>query len=111
MEENKSDIKKIVWNSVLWILVFAIGMVIFTFYDLPIAKALYRFDSSYAKFFEIIGLLTTPMAGIFFTISNFLTLRVAKKRLLSILVGWLALIVFVGFNLLSVAMLNSRWLL
>ena len=51
------------------------------------------------------------MAGIFFTISNFLTLRVAKKRLLSILVGWLALIVFVGFNLLSVAMLNSRWLL
>ena len=110
MGENKSSIKRVVWNSALWIIVFVLGMSIFTFYDLPIAKAVYRFDSSYARFFEIVGLLTTPMAGIFFAISNFLTIRVAKKRVVSIILGWLSLIVFVGFNLLSVGMLNSRWL-
>lgn len=110
MGKNKTNIKRIVWNPILWIVVFVIGMAIFTFLDLPIAKAVYMIDSSYARFFEIVGLLTTPMAGIFFTISNFLTIRVAKKRVTSIILGWLSLIVFVGFNLLSVAMLNIRWL-
>ncbi len=110
MGENKFSIKGVVWNSALWIIVFALGMLIFTFYDLQIAKAVYTIDSSYAKFFEIVGLLTTPMAGIFFAISNFLTLRVAKKRIASIILGWLSLVVFVGFNLLSVGILNSRWL-
>ncbi|SCZ77491.1 phosphatase PAP2 family protein [Pseudobutyrivibrio xylanivorans] len=110
MGEQKSGIKAVVWNSLLWIIVFAVGMLIFTFYDLPIAKEVYSIDSAYGRFFEIIGLITTPMAGIFFAISNFLTLRVARKRILSIILGWLALIVFVGFNLLSVGMLNSRWL-
>ena len=110
MGDKKSGIKRVVWNTALWILVFAIGMLIFTFYDLPIAKAVCIFDSSYARFFEIVGLLTTPMAGIFFAVSNFLTIRVARKRVTSIILGWLSLIVFIGFNLLSVAMLNSRWL-
>ena len=110
MGDKLSGIKATVRNGALWISVFAVGMLIFTFYDLPIAKAVYRVDSAYAKFFEIIGLITTPMAGIFFTISNFLTIRVAKKRVLSIILGWLSLIVFTGFNLLSVGMLNSRWL-
>ncbi len=110
MGENKSGNKGIVWNPVLWGGTFVVGMLIFTFYDLPIAKAVYRIDSAYGRFFEIIGLITTPMAGIFFSISNFLTMRVAKKRVASLVVGWIAIIVFVGFNLLSIGMLNSRWL-
>lgn len=110
MDANKSRLKRIVWNSPLCIFIFAIGMLFFTFYDLPIAKAMYLIDSSYARIFEIVGLLTTPMAGIFFAISNFLTLRVARNRMLSIILGWLSLIVFIGFNLLSVGILNIRWL-
>ena len=109
MTRIKASAKKI-YSSVLWILVFIIGMVIFTFYDLPIAKSVYLFNETYGKIFEILGLITTPMAGIFFAISNILTLRVAKNRILSIILSWLALIVFVGFNLLSVAMLNIHWL-
>lgn len=110
MGEYKSNNRGIVWNPVLWVVTFAVGMLIFTFYDLPIAKSVYRIDSAYGRCFEIIGLITTPMAGIFFSISNFLTMRVAKNRAASLVVGWLAIIVFVGFNLLSVGMLNSRWL-
>ena len=110
MGDNKSTSRSMVWNSFLWVVVFIVGMVIFTFYDLPIAKKVYLLNESYGRFFEIIGLITTPMAGIFFAISNFLTLRVARKRILSIILSWLALIVFVGFNLLSVAMLNIHWL-
>ncbi len=101
--------EKLVWKPVVWIFVFAIGMVVFTFLDLPIAKAVYRNNNTYGRVFEIVGLFTTPMAGIFFAISNFYTIRVAKKRMLSFILGWLALIAFVGINCLSIFMLNKEW--
>ncbi|SDB24783.1 PAP2 superfamily protein [Pseudobutyrivibrio sp. YE44] len=109
MSEEKNTFHSIIWNPIIWPVVFVIGMAIFTFCDLPIAKAIIHYDSVYARFFEIIGLISTPTAGIFFAISNFLTIRFAKMRLLSILLSWLALITFVGFNILSVYMLDSRW--
>lgn len=102
-------LEKLVYKPVLWIIVFVIGMVVFTFLDLPIAKAVYRIDSTYGRIFEIIGLFTTPMAGIFFAISNFYTIRLAKKRGVSIILGWLALIAFIGINGLSIYMLNKEW--
>ncbi len=101
--------EKLVWKSQVWIIVFVIGMVVFTFLDLPIAKEVYRFDSAYGRVFEIVGLFTTPMVGIFFVISNFYTIRLAKKRILSLVLGWLALIAFIGINGLSIYMLNKEW--
>ena len=56
MDDNKSNSRSIVWNSVLWILVFVVGMVIFTFYDLPIAKKVYLFNEAYGKIFEILSI-------------------------------------------------------
>jgi len=98
---NLKVFERLVWKPQVWIVVFVIGMVVFTFLDLPIAKEVYRFDSAYGRVFEIVGLFTTPMVGIFFAISNFYTIRLAKKRLLSFVLGWLALIAFIGINGLS----------
>lgn len=109
MSGKKRTLDSIVWNPIIWIVIFVAGMVIFTFYDLPIAKAVCRLNSTYARVFEILGLITTPMAGIFFAISNFLTIRFAKMRVLSIFLSWLALITFTGFNIISVYMLNRYW--
>lgn len=109
MSGKKRTLDSIVWNPIIWIVIFVAGMVIFTFYDLPIAKAVWRLNSTYARVFEILGLITTPMAGIFFAISNFLTIRFAKMRVLSIFLSWLALITFTGFNIISVYMLNRYW--
>ena len=99
----------LVRKPLVWIFIFVIGMLIFTFLDLPIAKAVYRIDSTYGRIFEIVGLFTTPMAGIFFAISNFYTIRLAKKRIISFILGWLALILFIGINGLSIFILNEEW--
>ncbi|CBK74408.1 hypothetical protein CIY_16450 [Butyrivibrio fibrisolvens 16/4] len=50
MKEN-TKYPKTVRNSLLWIIIFVTGMVVFTFTDLPIAKSVYALNNPYGKFF------------------------------------------------------------
>ena len=111
MDEKNRGIYALVGNLYLWLLIFVLGMVIFTFTDLPIAKAVYHFNDTYGKIFEILGVVPTSLAGIFFAISNLKTLRIAHNRRLAVLVSGLAIFLFVGFNLLSIFMLDRQWFL
>ncbi len=101
--------QKTVRNSLLWIIIFVTGMVVFTFTDLPIAKAVYALNNPYGKFFEILGIVPTSLAGIFFSISNLKTLRIAYNRKLAVIVSFLSIFAFAGFNLLSLYYLDSRF--
>ena len=77
-------------------------MTIFTFYDLPIAKAVFHYNDTYGEIFKIIGLLPTCIAGIFYAISNLATRRLARRPVISAILSIMSLLLFVGFTLLSI---------
>ena len=93
-------------SSITWIGIFVIFMTIFTFYDLPIAKAVFHYNDLYGEVFKIIGLLPTCIAGTFYAISNLATRKIARRPVISAVLSILSLALFVGFTLLSVYHLN-----
>ncbi len=93
-------------SSITWICIFVIFMTIFTFYDLPIAKAVFHYNDTYGEIFKIIGLLPTCVAGIFYAISNLVTRKIARRPIISAILSAASLLLFVGFTLLSVYHLN-----
>lgn len=95
-------------SSIIWISIFVVFMTIFTFYDLPIAKAVFHYNDTYGEIFKIIGLLPTCIAGTFYAISNLVTRRIARRPIISAVLSILSLILFIGFTLLSVYHLNRK---
>ena len=54
------------------LIAFVVSMVVFTFVDLPIARAIYHPGTAYAKLFETIATIPMPIMGIFATVSFWL---------------------------------------
>ena len=91
--------------------VFAAVMAALTFLDLPIAKAVYHYNDLYGRIFQIIGLIPTCTAGIFFSVSNLSTRRIARRRIASAVLSVLSILFFFGLTLLSVSQLDRAWLI
>lgn len=94
-------------SSVIWISIFVVFMTIFTFYDLPIAKAVFHYNDTYGEIFKIVGLLPTCIAGTFYAISNLVTRKIARRPIISAFLSIMSLILFIGFTLLSIYHLNK----
>lgn len=92
-----------------WITYFVIGMVIFTFLDLPIAKSLYHYSDTYGRIFEVVGLIPTCICGIFFSMSNLCTLSIARNKPVSIIISIFAFVLYIGFTLLSLYYVSPRF--
>ena len=96
--------------TLAWAVIFAALMAVFTFLDLPLAKALYHYSDLYGEIFQIVGIVPTCVAGVFFAVSNLCTRRIARRRILSAVLSVLSILFFTGFTLISVAHLDRGWL-
>ncbi len=94
-------------SSIIWISIFVVFMAIFTFTDLPIAKAVFHYNDTYGEIFKLVGLLPTCVCGTFYAISNLVTRKIARRPVISAVLSILSLILFIGFTLLSVYNLNK----
>ena len=97
-------------QTIIWEIIFAVFMTVFTFLDSPIAKAVYHCSDLYGEIFQIAGIVPTCIAGVFFAISNLCTWRIARRRILSVVLSVLSILLFVGFTLISIAHLDCGWL-
>lgn len=86
-------------------------MIPLTFLDLNIAKVTYHYSDLYGKIFEIIGVIPTCMMGVFFSVANLQTQRIARKKILSVLLSVFSMVFFTGFTLFSISHLDRRWVI
>ena len=96
-------------SSIMWISIFVVFMVIFTFLDLPIAKAIFHYNEAYGEFFKIMGLTPTCICGTFYAINNLATRKIARRKVISAILSILSLILFVGFTWLSIYNLEKKF--
>lgn len=113
--ENKQNIieksRNNLASAVFWLIIFVLFMLVFTFIDLPFAKFIYHRFDLYSRIFQMIGLVPSCIAGIFFAISILRTREIAASKVLSVIVSLLSIFSFAGFTLLSVANLERTLLI
>ena len=84
---------------------FSVLLVIFTFLDLPVAKAVYNPESLFGRFFEIVGTIPLPFVGVFSCVALIGTAekRVCISTIISYIVGVMMLLYSAFYGVLCIA--------
>lgn len=87
------------------VIVFCVLLAVFTFLDLPVAKAMYHPDSLFGRFFEIVGTIPLPFVGVFSCVA---LIGTAEKRfclgtIISYVSGGLMLLYSAFYGVLCIA--------
>ena len=88
------------------LVVYAALMAVLTYYDLPIAKAIYMPGNLFGKIFEVVGIIPAMLAGIFGGIAVFLTRPSGKRGIGSWVLAALGTIGFPAFSIIAIVNLN-----